>query len=47
MGPAQIHRFQQRVAGHWHCQPPVFRVLTDLGDQVGGHELAQGDLHRG
>ncbi|HEX8927283.1 MAG TPA: hypothetical protein VGA45_00085, partial [Actinomycetota bacterium] len=47
MRAPQVDGVQQRVAGRWQCQPPVLSVLTDLGDQAGVHELAQGDLNRG
>ena len=46
VGAMQIHVLQQRVAGRRQHPPPLLTVLTDTGNQLGGHKLAQGNLDR-
>jgi hypothetical protein len=43
----QIHGLKQRVAGRGQRPPPRLTVLTGACDQLGRHELVQGDLDRG
>ena len=47
VGAVQIHGLHQRVAGRGQRPPTLLTILVRVGDQVGGQQLAQGDLDRG
>ena len=43
----QIHGLQQRVAGRGQRTPTLLTIPVRVGHQLGGHQLAQGDLDGG